>query len=135
MYFWSGFSILESQPEVFVTPMLEDIESYWIKYPSDDIEDICIYEFVRGVCLKVLKDYESAEWCFTRVISNETLLTNYFYLVPNSVFELAMIRNELGQKDDVQPLLLKALSYRSYSLENKLHFRIHGAMEELKSAN
>lgn len=52
-YFWNGFSILESHPEIFVTPILEDIESYWNKFPSDDINDICVYEFLRGVCLKV----------------------------------------------------------------------------------
>lgn len=34
MYFWNGFSILESHPEIFVTPILEDIESFWNKFPS-----------------------------------------------------------------------------------------------------
>lgn len=34
IYFWMGFSVLESKPEIFVAPILEDIESYWNKFPS-----------------------------------------------------------------------------------------------------
>jgi hypothetical protein len=65
------------------------------------------------------------------VVTNEKLLTDYFYLVPNSVFELAQIQIEKNQPKDAYSLLLKAKSYQRYSLENKLHFRVHGAMESL----
>jgi hypothetical protein len=125
MYFWNGFTILESHPEIFVAPILEDIESCWNTFPSgnlitsntiqrfaDDINDICVYEFLRGVCLKVLKNYSNAEWCFSKVITNELKLTDYFYLAPNSVFELAQIRMEQNQPKEAYALLLKARSYQ-----------------------
>lgn len=97
------------------------------------MNDICIYEFIRGVCLKTLKDFKNAESCFNRVILNERAITDYFYLVPNSVFELAQIQVERKQFKSAHELFLKAKSYTKYSLENKLHFRIHGAMETLMS--
>jgi hypothetical protein len=99
----------------------------------DDINDICVYEFLRGVCLKVLKKFKHAESCFRRVISNERDITDYFYLVPNSVFELAQIKIETNKLKEAHAYLLKARSYQKYSLENKLHFRIHGAFETLVS--
>ncbi|KAI6184421.1 hypothetical protein M3Y97_00594400 [Aphelenchoides bicaudatus] len=131
MYFWMGFQVVESKPEIFVAPILEDIENYWNKYASDDINDICVYEFLRGVCLKILKEFENAEWCFMKVISNELKLTDYFYLAPNAVFELAQLRIQQKRTKEAHALLLKARGYQKYSLENKLHFRIHSAMESL----
>lgn len=54
---------------------------------------------------------------------------DYSYVAPNACFELAQTRRDLGRFDEVMPLLIKALAYRGYSLETKLHFRIHAAME------
>ncbi|KAI6196619.1 hypothetical protein M3Y94_01131000 [Aphelenchoides besseyi] len=133
LYFWNGFSILESRPETFVTPILNDLKSYWTKFSNDDINDICLYEFLRGTCFRILKEYEKADRCFSRVIANERTLTDHFYLVPNAVFEMAMIRADTKRQNDAIALLNKARSYRAYPLENKLHFRIHAAMETLSN--
>ncbi|KAI6226206.1 hypothetical protein M3Y99_01320300 [Aphelenchoides fujianensis] len=129
LYFWNGFAILGvDRPPSFrpSSPTLRPIG-------GKDINDICLYEFLRGTCFKVLKQYERADRCFSRVIASERQLVDHFYLVPNATFEMAVIRAETNRPSDALALLNKARSYRGYPLENKLHFRIHGAMESLGS--
>ncbi|KAI1727354.1 tetratricopeptide repeat protein 39B [Ditylenchus destructor] len=130
MYFWNGFSILDGQPQL-VRPILDDINATWKSHQSDDVNDECLYHFLRGVCHRGLKEHFKAEECFLRVLSSEKNLTDHFYLAPNACFELALTRADLGRVEEVEPLLAKARAYRGYSLETKLHFRIHSAMERL----
>uniref|UniRef100_A0A8R1E8X6 Uncharacterized protein n=1 Tax=Caenorhabditis japonica TaxID=281687 RepID=A0A8R1E8X6_CAEJA len=58
----------------------------------------------------------------------ESTIKSFTYLPPNATFELAMMRITEQQFMEAQTLLDKARTYKSYSLENKLHFRIHSAM-------
>uniref|UniRef100_A0A915EQV1 Tetratricopeptide repeat protein 39B n=1 Tax=Ditylenchus dipsaci TaxID=166011 RepID=A0A915EQV1_9BILA len=133
MYFWNGFSILDGHPN-FVRPILDDIESTWRSNPNDDPDDESLYLFLMGVCYRSLKENYKAEDCFLRVMENEKRLTDHFYLAPNACFELALVSADLNRAEEVEVLLARARAYKGYSLETKLHFRIHCAMEKYSGA-
>ncbi|KAE9555150.1 hypothetical protein FO519_001645 [Halicephalobus sp. NKZ332] len=132
MYFWNGFTILENNREL-IKPILEDIEAIWKEEQSDDKDDYGLYLLLKGVSHRNLGELLDAEWCFLKILEIERFLTDYSYVTPNACFELAQTRKGMGRNDEVRPLLEKALSYRGYSLETKLHFRIHAAMENLEN--
>uniref|UniRef100_A0A914E5Y7 Tetratricopeptide repeat protein 39B n=1 Tax=Acrobeloides nanus TaxID=290746 RepID=A0A914E5Y7_9BILA len=129
IYFWCGFSICTP---IFIENILHDIELKWRVDPSEDTNDQCLYMFLKGVCLKALRRSEEAETCFLKILELEGLLTDYYYIAPNACFELALTRAELGRGDEMEVLLTRALAYRGYSLETKLHFRIHGTLEGIR---
>ncbi|KAH7723088.1 Protein C32D5.6 [Aphelenchoides avenae] len=133
VYFWNGFSILGSSPN-FVAEILDDIEQSWKDDPTDDVNDQCLYFLLKGVCYRVLKEPYKAEDCFARIIENERNLTEHNYLVPNACLEMALVRADLERPLEVEQFLTKARSYRGYSLETKLHFRIHSLMESVAGA-
>ncbi|VDM72146.1 unnamed protein product [Strongylus vulgaris] len=66
------------------------------------------------------------------IVSNNDLV-DFAYLPPNALYELALIRIADGMRDEAEALLAKARSFKGFPLENKLHFRIHSAMENLGS--
>uniref|UniRef100_A0A7E4VQ28 TPR_REGION domain-containing protein n=1 Tax=Panagrellus redivivus TaxID=6233 RepID=A0A7E4VQ28_PANRE len=134
LYFWNGFSILSTN-KALVGPILEDIEAEWEFAATDDKDDECLYLLLKGVTLKIMGKLYEAELCFLKIMEYERIVTDFSYIVPNACFELAMTRQSLGSPDQALSLLQRALTYRGYSLETKLHFRIQAAMEALNNAN
>uniref|UniRef100_A0A1I7SRJ3 TPR_REGION domain-containing protein n=1 Tax=Bursaphelenchus xylophilus TaxID=6326 RepID=A0A1I7SRJ3_BURXY len=131
LYFWNVFTILEARPQAFIPEILSNIEQYKVENPTEDPNDLSVYEFLRGVCYRALGELEKAESCFFKVIQNEPRLTDNFYLVPNSTFELSQIRFAQNNLTEAEGLLNKVKQYKGYSLENKLLFRVHAAMENV----
>ncbi|CAD5212909.1 unnamed protein product [Bursaphelenchus okinawaensis] len=130
MYFWNIFSIFEARRS-HVSDVMYKIEQFKRENPTEDVNDLALYDFLRGVCLKTMRQYESAERCLYKVIQSESRLTDNFYLVPNATFELSQIRFEQKNYSEAESLLNKVKQYKGYSLENKLLFRVHAAVERL----
>jgi len=149
LYFWNGFSILENNAAL-VKSIFDDVDNLWERMPSEDTDDEALYYFLKGVCHKALRENFRAEKCFLKVIERcvlansfrsyspfdthsfrEKSLAEFTYLPPNACFELALVMNDLDRKEEMEQLLVRARTYRSYPLETKLHFRIHGVMEML----
>lgn len=153
MYFWNGFHILEGNTAVLQL-LLKDIERTWQKHGSHgqslsckdlsvDRDDESLFYFLRALCLRALQSPFQAEESLLRVIAALVLflpkshsfregdLRDHFYLIPNATFELSQVRISQGRLEEAEILLNKARSYKGYSMENKLHFRIHASMENL----
>ncbi|CAD6198263.1 unnamed protein product [Caenorhabditis auriculariae] len=131
LYFWNGFDIVGKSTKL-LQPILDDIDRIWDKRRSkSDVDDECLYYFLRAVCLRHLRKNVQAEQYFQKVLDKESQLEAFTYLPPNATFELALIRVSEGAHMEAELLLAKARSYKSYSLENKLHFRIHSAMDTM----
>ncbi|CAO4365651.1 unnamed protein product [Caenorhabditis nigoni] len=128
IYFWNGFDIFGKNPKL-VRGVLEDMDRVWqMKKDTVDVDDYCLYYFLKGVSLRHLQLYAQAEECFKAILERESSIKSFTYLPPNATYELAMLRISEQQFIEAQTLLDKARAYKSYSLENKLHFRIHSAM-------
>ncbi|CAI5442073.1 unnamed protein product [Caenorhabditis angaria] len=131
IYFWNGFDIISKSPRL-LNPIIEDLDRVWAKKrDSCDINDEALYYFLRGVTLRHLRMFAQAEANLLKVIERESKITDFTYLPPNATYEIAMIRISEGLTNESQQLLAKARSYTKYSLENKLHFRIHSAMDNM----
>ncbi|CAB3411270.1 unnamed protein product [Caenorhabditis bovis] len=131
IYFWNGFDIVCKSPKL-LPPILDDLDRTWEKRKDTcDIDDECLYYFLKGVCLRHMKHYAQAEANLQKVIDNEQHIDAFTYLPPNATYEMALIRINEGFHTDGEKLLNVARSYKGYSLENKLHFRIHSAMDSM----
>lgn len=131
LYFWNGFDIIGKNLKL-MQPILEDLDRVWkLRRDKSDVNDTCLYHFLRGVVLRHMNITDAAERHFLYVLENEQKLTDFTYLPPNSTYEMAVIRIQKGERSEAEQLLARARSYKSYSLENKLHFRIHSAMDNM----
>ncbi|CAJ0583163.1 unnamed protein product, partial [Mesorhabditis spiculigera] len=132
VYFWNGFDIM-GRNEALLVPILEDIDRVWERHKAKaDTDEECLYYLLRGVCLKSLDSLYQAQKCFEHVISCSEQIVELKYLVPNATFELGSVMMLEGSHDTAMELLAKARAYKGYSLENKLHFRIHGLMDQME---
>lgn len=73
-----------------------------------------------------------AQQCLQKVIELEKQIQDDTHLVPYALVELAVIANYQGDKEHAVQLVETARkNYTGYSLESRLHFRMHSLMLEL----
>ncbi|GMS84540.1 hypothetical protein PENTCL1PPCAC_6715, partial [Pristionchus entomophagus] len=131
LYFWNALEIIGDKQNL-MEPLMEDLMKTWNEVKEEvDVNEACLYRFLRGVLSRYLNRLEEAEQCFNDVIQRENQLTELSYLIPNAHYELGVIKQIESLNDLAENHFNTALRYRSYSLENKLHFRVHGAMRKL----
>ncbi|TRY98289.1 hypothetical protein DNTS_034050 [Danionella cerebrum] len=98
-------------------------------------DDQCLVQMLKGLCLKHLGRLMQAELCFTQVLSSERLIRYDHYLVPFSLYELGLLYKQRGDFTRATRCIQDAkLNYKDYSMESRLHFRIHAALNSLKSS-
>nr|CAD7587280.1 unnamed protein product [Timema genevievae] len=87
---------------------------------------------LKGVSLRHMHSPLQAEECLKTVISLEKKLKEDNYLVPYALVELAFIYKEQGNVSKASQILEEAKkNYTGYSLESRLHFKIHSFQAEL----
>jgi tetratricopeptide (TPR) repeat protein len=140
IYLWNGFKILGKQMEL-VQPLLLLVEKH-IKLVEKDRE-ICpnyadnkaLLLLLRGMCFKHLHNPGPAEDAFKKLIAMEKELVADAHLVPYATYELGIMRWDDGDKEGALATLENAKNnYKGYALESRLHFRIHSALADLKTA-
>nr|CDJ90436.1 Outer membrane protein domain containing protein [Haemonchus contortus] len=133
MYFWNGFDIVAANSQI-LQGIFEDLQNIWhARQSRADADDRALYFFLRAVCLRNLRQPAAAENSLHEVLKLESELVDFTYLPPNAIYELALLRIAEGYREEAELLLARARSYKGFSLENKLLFRIHAAMENLGS--
>lgn len=101
------------------------------KYYSDDL---ALALLLKGCCLRSMGSPLQAEECFLQVSKMEKFLLDDTYLIPYSVAELGFLYHS-QEKNEQAIVWLEAAknNYKGYSLESRLHFRIHAALSQLKA--
>uniref|UniRef100_A0A8C4H5Y8 Tetratricopeptide repeat protein 39B n=1 Tax=Dicentrarchus labrax TaxID=13489 RepID=A0A8C4H5Y8_DICLA len=134
MYVWNGFTIVgkraDSTESLLVT--IETAEEQLRKFHPDDS---CLVQMLKGLCLKHLGRLLQAELCFTQVLSSESRIRYDHYLIPFTLYELGLLYKQQGDFTKATTYIENAkTNYKDYSMESRLHFRIHAALNSLKGS-
>uniref|UniRef100_A0A671UF12 Tetratricopeptide repeat protein 39B n=1 Tax=Sparus aurata TaxID=8175 RepID=A0A671UF12_SPAAU len=133
MYVWNGFTIVgkraDSTEALLVT--IERAEEQLQFHPDDS----CLVQMLKGLCLKHLGRLLQAELCFTQVLSSESRIRYDHYLIPFTLYELGLLYKLQGDFTKATTYIENAkMNYKDYSMESRLHFRIHAALNSLKGS-
>jgi len=134
IYLWNGFSIIGRHYNLVesVYVAVQEAEESW-KSESYSTENSSLLLLLRGVCLRYMGAPLGAEDCLRQVLANAPKLQVDGYLAPYATVELALILINSGQVEEAGVLLETAkTSYKDYSLQSRLHFRIHAAQNQLR---
>ncbi|KAJ1365261.1 hypothetical protein KIN20_025511 [Parelaphostrongylus tenuis] len=131
IYFWNGIDVLNGNKQI-IHNIFTDLNKIWHERSCGaDADDRALYFFLKAVCLRNLQQVTAAEQSLQEVLKLESKLMDFTYLPPYAIYELAILRIVEGIRDEAEALLSKARLYKDYALENKLHFLIHSAMQNL----
>ncbi|XP_008315392.1 tetratricopeptide repeat protein 39B [Cynoglossus semilaevis] len=137
MYVWNGFTILGKRPELTenILTTLEKAEEQLKndQNPSEyHLDDQCVVQLLKGLCLRHLDRLNEAERCFNHVIASENNIKHESYLVPFTIYELGLLHK---QKGDIQAAIKVIenvkMNYKDYNMESRLHFRIHATLNTM----
>ncbi|CAH2293760.1 tetratricopeptide repeat 39B isoform X1 [Pelobates cultripes] len=137
MYVWNGFTIVGRRSDL-TENLLVTVEKAETALQNDKnqteytTDDQCLVQLLKGLCLKHLGRLLQAELCFNQVIQSEKRIKYDHYLLPFSFYELGLLYKQQGDKDKAIRFIESAkFNYKEYSMESRLHFRIHAALSSL----
>uniref|UniRef100_A0A8C8HVA6 Tetratricopeptide repeat protein 39B n=1 Tax=Oncorhynchus tshawytscha TaxID=74940 RepID=A0A8C8HVA6_ONCTS len=137
IYVWNGFTIIGKRPELTesILVTIEKAEEQLKNDPNPSeyhVDDQCMVQMLKGLCLRHLGHLDQAQLCFTHVISSENRIKHDCYLVPYSMYELGLLYKQQGDLGKATTTIENAkLNYKGYSMESRLHFRIHAALNTM----
>ncbi|XP_061080096.1 tetratricopeptide repeat protein 39A-like [Conger conger] len=138
MYMWNGFTMISKRPELTMGMMETLVEAERTLHDNPvneyNVDDHCVIQLLKGLCLKNQGQTQAAEDCFDKVYRSEKKIRFDHYLVPNALLELSLLYIDQGRREQAVKLLQKAKnSYKEYSMESRTQFRIHAALSKLQA--
>ncbi|XP_062871442.1 tetratricopeptide repeat protein 39B isoform X2 [Trichomycterus rosablanca] len=140
MYVWNGFTIVGKRADVTEALLItiERAEEQLRNEPNPSEfhpDDECLVQMLKGLCLKHLDRFLQAELCFSQVIASEKRIRYDHYLIPYTLYELGLLYKLQGDVAKATHYIEDAkMNYKDYSMESRLHFRIHAALNSLKGS-
>ncbi|KAF4802923.1 tetratricopeptide repeat domain 39B [Turdus rufiventris] len=138
MYVWNGFAVVGKRADL-TENLLVTIEKEETALENETnhneyyVDDVCMLHLLKGLCLKHLGRLMQAELCFSKVIQSEKQIKYDTYLVPFTLYELGLLYKQQDEREKAIRYIETAKnSYKEYSMESRLHFRIHAALDSLK---
>ncbi|XP_007082465.2 tetratricopeptide repeat protein 39B-like [Panthera tigris] len=135
IYAWSGFRVMSKKLDLISSwlSIIDKGEDLLRKNPNTEYgtDDISLLNLLKGLCLKHLGRYSLAERYFNRVLQKEKLLKYDHYLVPYTYYELGILYYLKGDYDSATKNLDNIKNYKDYSMEARLQFRAHIALEQI----
>nr|XP_020477825.1 tetratricopeptide repeat protein 39B-like isoform X2 [Monopterus albus] len=140
MYFWNSITIIGKRADC-TEALLITIEAAEEQLRNDPNptefhpDDSCLVQMLKGLCLKHLGRLLQAELCFTQVLSSESRIRYDHYLIPFTLYELGLLYKQQGDFTKATAYIKNAkMNYKDYSMESRLHFKIHAALHSLKGS-
>jgi len=97
-------------------------------------DDICLGLIIQGCLLRQEGDTLGSEESFLKIVSMEGNIRLDHYLVPFARMELGRLYINMDRLEEAKHQLETAKSkYRQYSMESRLHFRVHLLQTEIQS--
>ncbi|MGH0137576.1 UNVERIFIED_CONTAM: hypothetical protein FKN15_008109 [Acipenser sinensis] len=140
MYVWNGFTIVGKRADhteslLITIEQAETILNQETNPSEYHPDDQCLVQMLKGLCLKHLGRLLQAELCFTQVHTSEKRIKYDHYLVPFSLYELGLLYKQQGDFQKASRFIENAKqNYKDYSMESRLHFRIHAALNSLRGS-
>ncbi|XP_014661991.1 PREDICTED: tetratricopeptide repeat protein 39B-like isoform X2 [Priapulus caudatus] len=138
IYIWNGFNIIGKTPAL-LEPLVQRVERTLVELDATKdenenyAEDFALCMLLKGMCLKGLKCTTQAENCFREAAACDKRIRYDHYIVPYSLVELGLLFMRDGRFEEAKRTLEQARGYyKHYSLESRLHFRIHSALAEVR---
>uniref|UniRef100_A0A674JVQ6 Tetratricopeptide repeat protein 39B n=1 Tax=Terrapene triunguis TaxID=2587831 RepID=A0A674JVQ6_9SAUR len=104
MYVWNGFAIVGKRADL-TESLLITIEKEETALQNQTsrteyfIDDLCLLQLLKGLCLKHLGRLLQAELCFNQVIQSEKQIKYDNYLVPFTLYELGLLYKQQDQRE------------------------------------
>lgn len=134
MYLWNYFKILGKQwnncQEIYklILNALGEYDRGKYSGMEYEFDNKALLLLLKGACLLQMKSYLQSEECFHQVISMSKNIKEDTFIIPYSLLELAIVYFKQGLTDKALETLEDVKkNYSGYSLESRLHFRIHSA--------
>lgn len=141
MCLWNMFHILaknERQAQTvlrLIEQTREQIEGRTCEWMGPyEADNRALVRFLHGSCLAAMNLPRLALDTFDSVFKLKSDIKEDTFLLPYTVTEMAMCYYQLGEKDRAVQMLLDARKkYSGYSLESRLHFRLHSKLQMVKN--
>lgn len=138
MYLWNLFKVFGKQFTLAenVFKLIEKAESELpnFKVRKYNADNTALVLLLKGACLRQMNSPLQALECLENAISMLKDIQEDHFIVPYAIVELALIEWEQNNREKAIAALEDAKkNYTGYSLESRLHFRIHTALTEFKS--
>ncbi|PKK28534.1 tetratricopeptide repeat domain 39B, transcript variant X3 [Columba livia] len=138
MYVWNGFAIVGKRADLTENLLITiEKEEAALQNETDHneyyMDDVCMLQLLKGLCLKHLGRLLQAELCFSKVVQSEKQIKYDSYLVPFTLYELGLLYKQQDEREKaIRYIEIAKKNYKEYSMESRLHFRIHAALDSLK---
>ncbi|XP_028404698.1 tetratricopeptide repeat protein 39B-like [Dendronephthya gigantea] len=136
---WNGFRILYKRPDLIksLLELVHDTQRKQSTTRSDghvyQTEDVCLLKLLEGMCVRCLNQKQLAMVCFQQVLAHEAEFAEGSYLAAYTCAEVGFMHLDHGDVSTGKNYLeLASKKYHGYLLENRLRFRIHGALQDLE---
>ncbi|KAF5274539.1 hypothetical protein FQA39_LY07151 [Lamprigera yunnana] len=139
MYLWNLFKVLKNKFHLAenIFKLIENAENDFQiknKYQKYNGDNKALILLLKGACLRQMHSPLQALECLETAISLAKDIQEDHYIVPYAIAELGLIEWEQNNKEKAIAALEDAKkNYTGYSLESRLHFRIHTALTQFKS--
>ncbi|XP_075990891.1 tetratricopeptide repeat protein 39B-like isoform X2 [Anticarsia gemmatalis] len=138
---WNMFGIVvknERRAQAILRLIETTFESVETENPSwmgpYEADNRALVRYLHGCLLAALNLPRLAIDTFTAVLRFKPDIKEDTFLIPYSIVEMAMCHYRLGEVDRAMQLLLEARKkYSGYSLESRLHFRLHAKLQIVKN--
>ncbi|XP_055922377.1 tetratricopeptide repeat protein 39B-like isoform X2 [Eupeodes corollae] len=141
MYVWNTFKVMGKHFHIadgiyqIIERNLKQHEEKSTSCPYDS-DNLALILLLKGACLRQTKNPFLALKSLESVMELQPSIKEDTYLVPYALVEIGLIYAEEGRTDLAIGALEDAKKkYSGYSLESRLHFRIHAALTDLKGCD